>query len=150
MLEISLITVIYKRIGNFWYITQSEDIKYAFVYTSLVEIPSNSVKFPKIWFIDIQVLEFLMVHNYNFPQNSINICTGYCNSFSFSLWLYNYWEYVIECVFAVERHIILKIWLILRILKMSSCGSLSTSNIGYGDIITGFFEKLTENAKQSK
>jgi hypothetical protein len=26
-----------------------------------------------------------------------------------------YWEYVIECVFAVEGHIILKIWLILRI-----------------------------------
>jgi hypothetical protein len=26
--------------------------------------------------------------------------TRYCNSFSFSLWLYNYWEYVIDCVFA--------------------------------------------------
>jgi hypothetical protein len=57
--------------------------------------------------------------------------TGYCNSFSFSLWLYNYWEYGIEFLFAVEGHIILKTWLILRILKMSSCGSLSTSNIGY-------------------
>jgi hypothetical protein len=33
---------------------------------------------------------------------------------------FNYWEYVIECVFAVEGHIILKIWLILRILKISS------------------------------
>jgi hypothetical protein len=39
-----------------------------------VEIPSNSIKYAKIWFIDIQVLEFLMVRNYNFPQNSINIC----------------------------------------------------------------------------
>jgi hypothetical protein len=39
-----------------------------------VEIPSNSIKYAKIWFIDIQVLEFLMVQNYNFPQNSINIC----------------------------------------------------------------------------
>jgi hypothetical protein len=29
--------------------------------------------------------------------------------------IYNYLEYVIECVFAVEGHIILKIWLILRI-----------------------------------
>jgi hypothetical protein len=47
-----------------------------------------------------------------------------------------------ECVFAVEGHIILKIWLILRILKISSCGSLSTSNIGYGDIITSFFSIL--------
>jgi hypothetical protein len=52
-----------------------------------------------------------MVQHYNFPQNSINICF---------LSLYNYWEYVIECVFAVEGHIILKIWLILRILKISS------------------------------
>jgi hypothetical protein len=42
MLETSLITVIYKTIGKFWYITH---IKYAFVYTSLVEIPSNSIKF---------------------------------------------------------------------------------------------------------
>ena len=30
--------------------------------------------YAKIWFIDIQVLEFLMVQDYNFPQNSINIC----------------------------------------------------------------------------
>jgi hypothetical protein len=41
---------------------------------STVEIPSNSIKYAKIWFIDIQVLEFLMVQNYNSPQNSINIC----------------------------------------------------------------------------
>jgi hypothetical protein len=39
--------------------------KTVFVYRSLVEIPSNSFKFAKIWFIDIQVLEFLMVYNYN-------------------------------------------------------------------------------------
>jgi hypothetical protein len=31
----------------------------------------------------------------------------------FCLWLYNYWEYVIECIFAVEGHILLIIWLIL-------------------------------------
>ena len=55
---------------------------------------------------------------------------------------YNYWEYVIECVFAVEGHIILKIWLILRILKISSCTSLLTSNIEYGDIMIGFFSIL--------
>ena len=30
---------------------------------------------------------------------------------------YDYWEYAIECVFAVEGYIILKIWLILRIKK---------------------------------
>ena len=68
--------------------------------------------------------------------------TGYCNSFYFCLWLYNYWEYVIECVFAVEGHIILKIWSILRIKNNSSCGSLSTSNIEYGDIMIGFFSTL--------
>jgi hypothetical protein len=68
--------------------------------------------------------------------------TGYCNSFYFCLRLYNYWEYVIEWVFAVEGHIIWKIWLILRILKISSCGSLSTSNIEYGDIMIGFFSIL--------
>jgi hypothetical protein len=44
------------------------------LYKSLVEIPSNSIKFAKIWFIDIQVLEFLMVHNNKVPQSSINIC----------------------------------------------------------------------------
>ena len=60
----------------------------------------------------------------------------------FYLWLYNYWEYVIECVFAVEGHIILKIWMILRILKISSCTSLLTSNIEYGDIMIGFFSIL--------
>ena len=64
---------------------------------------------------------------------------GYCNSFYFYLWLYNYWEYVIKHVFDVEGHIILKIWLILRISEKSSCASLSTSNIEYGDIIFGFF-----------
>ena len=41
---------------------------------SSVEIPSNSIKYAKIWFIDIQVLEYLIVQDYNFPQNSINIC----------------------------------------------------------------------------
>ena len=50
---------------------------------------------------------------------------------------FNYWEYVIECVFAVEGHMILKIWLILRILKISSCTSLLTPNIEYGDIMIG-------------
>ena len=65
-----------------------------------------------------------------------------CNSFYFCLWLYSYWEYVIECVFAVEGHIILKIWLILRILKISSCTSLLTSNIEYGDIMIGLFSIL--------
>ena len=60
----------------------------------------------------------------------------------FCLLLYNYWEYVIECVFAVEGHKILKIWLILRIKKISSCSSLSTSNIGYVGIMTGFFSIL--------
>ena len=49
------------------------------------------------------------------PKHWIYMDTGYCNSFYFWLWLYDYWEYVIECVFAVEGHIILKIWLILRI-----------------------------------
>ena len=49
------------------------------------------------------------------PKHWIYMDTGYCNSFYFCLWLYIYWEYVIECVFAVEGHIILKIWLILRI-----------------------------------
>jgi hypothetical protein len=33
------------------------------------------------------------------PKHWIYMDTGYCNSFSFSLWLYNYWEYVIECVY---------------------------------------------------
>jgi hypothetical protein len=65
MLEISLITVLYKRIGKFWYITQSiilnfvnscfnpinyevYGIKLVFVYRSTVEIPSNSIKYAKI------------------------------------------------------------------------------------------------------
>jgi hypothetical protein len=52
------------------------------------------------------------------PKHWIYMDRGYCNSFYFYLWLYNYWAYVIECVFAVEGHIILKIWLILRILKI--------------------------------
>ena len=76
------------------------------------------------------------------PKHWIYMDTGYCNSFYFYFWLYNYWEYVIACVFAVEGHIIVKIWLILRILKIASCGSLSTSNIGYGDIMIGFFSIL--------
>lgn len=76
------------------------------------------------------------------PKHWIYMKTGYCNLFYFCLWLYNYWEYVIECVFAVEGHIILKIWLILRIKKNSSCSSLSTSNIEYGDIMIGFFSIL--------
>jgi hypothetical protein len=50
-------------------------------------------------------------------QHWIYMDRGYCNSFYFYLWLYNYWEYVIECVFAVGGHIILKIWLILKNLK---------------------------------
>jgi hypothetical protein len=85
MLETSSITVIYKRIGKFWYITQSELNSCKWRYFHLkssrgylciwtLKIPSNSIKFAKIWFIVIQVLEFLMVHNYNFPRNSINIC----------------------------------------------------------------------------
>jgi len=49
---------------------------------------------------------------------------------------------VIEHGFAVEGHIILKIWLILRIKKMSSHAILSTSNIEYDDIIIGFFSIL--------
>ena len=76
------------------------------------------------------------------PKHWIYMDRGYCNSFYFYLWLYNYWEYVTECVFAVEGHIILKIWLILRILKNSSCSSLSTSNIEYSEIMIGFFSIL--------
>jgi hypothetical protein len=76
------------------------------------------------------------------PKHWIYMDRGYCNSFYFYLWLYNYWEYVIECVFAVEGHIILKIWLTVRIWKNSSCSSLLTSNIVYGDIMIGFFSIL--------
>jgi hypothetical protein len=76
------------------------------------------------------------------PKHWKYMDTGYCNSLYFCLWLYNYLEYVIECIFAVERHILLKIWLILRIWKNSTCGSLSTSNIEYGDIMIGFFSIL--------
>jgi hypothetical protein len=54
------------------YVVQGK--KLVFVYRSSVEIPSNSIKYAKIWFIDIQVLEYLIVQNYNFPQNPINIC----------------------------------------------------------------------------
>jgi hypothetical protein len=39
------------------------------------------------------------------PKHWIYMDRGYCNSFYFYLWLYNYLEYVIECVFAVEGHI---------------------------------------------
>ena len=67
----------------------------------------------------------------------------YCTSFYFYLWLFNYWEYVIECVFAVEGHIIFKRSLILRILQKSACASLSMSNIEYGDIIIGIFFNQT-------
>ena len=35
------------------------------------------------------------------PKHWIYMDREYCNSFSFSLGLYNHWEYVIECVFAV-------------------------------------------------
>ena len=42
------------------------------------------------------------------PKNWIHMDTGYCNSFSFTLWLYMYWEYVIECVFAVENMVDIK------------------------------------------
>jgi hypothetical protein len=51
------------------------------------------------------------------PKHWIYMDRGYCNSFYFYLWLSNYWEYVIAHVFAVEWHILLKIWLILRIKK---------------------------------
>ena len=46
------------------------------------------------------------------PKHWIYMDRGYCNSFYFYLSLNSYWEYVIECGFAVEGHIILKIWLI--------------------------------------
>jgi hypothetical protein len=36
------------------------------------------------------------------PKHWIYMDTGYCNTFYFCLRLYNYWEYVIECAFAVE------------------------------------------------
>jgi hypothetical protein len=52
--------------------------------------------------------------------------------------LCNILEYCSQTL-AVEGQIILKIWLILRILKISSCSSLLTSNIEYGDIMIGLF-----------
>ena len=48
------------------------------------------------------------------PNTGYTWTPGIATHFLF-LYDYNYWEYVIECVFAVEGHIILKIWLILRI-----------------------------------
>ena len=75
------------------------------------------------------------------PNTGYTWTPGIATHFIF-IFDYNYWEYVIECVFAVEGHIIVKIWLILKNLKISSCGSLSTSNIGYGDIMIGFFSIL--------
>ena len=57
-----------------------------------------------------------------------------------TLWLLGicYWM----CFYSRRAYIILKIWLILRILKISSCTSLLTSNIEYGDIMIGFFSIL--------
>ena len=49
---------------------------------------------------------------------------------------------MIECALAVEGNIILKIWLILRVLTISSFTSLSTSKMEYGDMINGFFSIL--------
>jgi hypothetical protein len=49
---------------------------------------------------------------------------------------------LLNVFFVVEGHIQLKIWLILRIYKMSSCSSLLTSNIEYGDIMIGFVSIL--------
>ena len=45
---------------------------------------------------------------------------------------------MIECALAVEGNIILKIWLILRVLTISSFTSLSTSKMEYGDMINAF------------
>jgi hypothetical protein len=60
-----------------------------------------------------------MYSNWNYQNLPGKMCRiertpGIATHFLF-LYDYNYWEYVIECVFAVEGHIILKIWLILRI-----------------------------------
>jgi hypothetical protein len=76
------------------------------------------------------------------PKHWTDMDRGYCNSFYFYLWLYNYWGYMIECDFAVEGHIILKILLLLRFFFKSSCTSYLTSNIEYGDIIIGFVSIL--------
>ena len=51
------------------------------------------------------------------PQHWIYMDRVYCNSSYFYLSFYNYWKYAIECVYAVEGHILLKIWLILRVKK---------------------------------
>jgi hypothetical protein len=42
MLEISLITVIYKRIGKFWYITQSE-LNNKGRYNQVLEVTKDSI-----------------------------------------------------------------------------------------------------------
>ena len=76
------------------------------------------------------------------PNTGNTWAEGIATHFIFIYDLIYYWEYVIEHVFAVEGHIMLKIWLILRILKILSCASLSTSYIEYGDIIIEFFSIL--------
>jgi hypothetical protein len=65
----------------------------------------------------IVVSDYMVIFWNIAPKHWIYMDTVYCNSFYFYLWLSNYWEYVIECVFAVEGNIILKTWLILRIKK---------------------------------
>ena len=54
------------------------------------------------------ILEYLL------PNTGYTWTEGIATHFIF-IYDFNYLEYVIECVFAVEGHIILKIWLILRI-----------------------------------
>ena len=91
-----------------------------FLYRSSVEIPSNAIKYAKIWFIDIQVLEFLMVQNYNFPQK-LN-------------------KYMLPHNF-------------FPLFKKAGCSNvlLQANNTLKHEIqIDNLFEKLTENAKQSK
>ena len=50
-----------------------------------------------------------------FPNTGYTWTEGIATHFISIYDFYNYWEYAIECVFVVEGHIILKIWLILRI-----------------------------------
>ena len=52
-------------------------------------------------------------------QHWIYMNRGYCNSFHLYLWLDDYWE-CMQYIFAVDWHIILKIWSILRLLSISS------------------------------
>ena len=59
----------------------------------------------KYWPVNILSIIFWNIA----PKHWIYMDRGYCNSFYFYLWLYNYWRYVIECDFAVEGHIILNV-----------------------------------------